>query len=130
MRHLSRWEVRLNGNELEALTGEAVEYDEAVFFLVEPTGTIYRNPSVSLLRTRHVGEGMQERLEITNNGVEPLALELSVLFGADFADIFEVKDRLAKVGRHYRRGGGGGGVAGGQPGGLRPAGPQPAPRRG
>src|SRR5207244_1959822 len=39
MRHLSRWEVRLNGNELEALTGEAVEYDEAVFFLVEPTGT-------------------------------------------------------------------------------------------
>jgi glycogen debranching enzyme len=103
MRHLSRWEVRINGNVLEALTGEAVGYDEAVFFLVEPTGTIYRNPSVSLLRTRHVGEGMQEHLELTNNGVEPLTLELSVLFGADFADIFEIKDRLAKAGRHYRR---------------------------
>jgi len=102
-RHLSRWEVRLNGRGLEPLTGEAVEYDEAVFFLVEPTGTIYRNPSVSLLRRRHVGEGMQERLEVTNHSVESLALELCVLFSADFADIFEIKDHLAKVGRHYRR---------------------------
>ena len=39
-RHLSRWEVRLNGRGLEPLTGEAVEYDEAVFFLVEPSRTI------------------------------------------------------------------------------------------
>ncbi|GII26053.1 aminotransferase [Planosporangium mesophilum] len=103
MRHLSRWQVRLNGNQLDALSGEAVEYDEAVFFLVEPTGTIYRNPTVSLLRRRNVGDGMRESLELTNHSVEPLPLELSILFGADFADIFEVKDRLQKTGRSYRR---------------------------
>ncbi|MCW2640457.1 MAG: Amylo-alpha,6-glucosidase [Dactylosporangium sp.] len=103
MRHLSRWQVRLNGNQLDALSGDAVEYDEAVFFLVEPTGTIYRNPTVSLLCRRHVGDGMRESLELTSHSVEPLSLELSILFAADFADIFEVKDHLQKIGRTYRR---------------------------
>ncbi|MGC9670835.1 glycogen debranching N-terminal domain-containing protein [Planosporangium sp. 12N6] len=107
MRHLSRWQVRLNGNRLDALSGDAVEYDEAVFFTVEPTGTIYRNPTVSLLRRRHVGDGMRELLELTSHSVEPLTLELSILFAADFADIFEVKDRRQKVGRCYRRVGNG-----------------------
>jgi len=101
MRHLSRWELRLNGRELDALAGDAIEYDEAVFFLIEPTGTIYRNPSLSVVRRRHIGEGMQEKIELTNHGVEPIALELSVLFGADFADIFEIKDHLAKTGQHH-----------------------------
>jgi glycogen debranching enzyme len=103
MRHLSRWQIRLNGSELDSLAGEATEYDEAVFFLIEPTGTMYRNPTVSLLRRRHVGDGMRETLQLTNHSTEPLALELSMLFGADFADIFEVKDRLQKTGRPYRR---------------------------
>ena len=103
MRHLSRWQIRLNGNQLDSLAGEGTEYDEAVFFLIEPTGTMYQNPTVSLLRRRHVGDGMRETLELTKHSTEPLALELSMLFGADFADIFEVKDRLQKSGRPYRR---------------------------
>jgi glycogen debranching enzyme len=103
MRHLSRWQIRLNGNELTSMSGDAIEYDEAVFFLAEPTGTIYRNPTVSLVRRRNVGDGMQEYLELTNHGVERLSLELSILFGADFADIFEVKDQLRKTGRCYKR---------------------------
>jgi glycogen debranching enzyme len=103
MRHLSRWQVRLNGLPLEALSGTAVEYDEAVFFLVAPTGSVYRNSSVALIRRRHVGEGMQEQLQLDNHGVEPVQAEVSMLFAADFADIFEVKDHLAKVGRFYHR---------------------------
>jgi glycogen debranching enzyme len=103
MRHLSQWEIRLNGRQLDPLSGDATEYDEAVFFLVEPTGTVYKNPSVSLVRRRHVGDGMQEGLQLTNNSVEPLSLELSVLFDSDFADLFEIKDRLQKTGTLYRR---------------------------
>jgi glycogen debranching enzyme len=103
MRHLSRWQVRLNGRELDALSGQAVEYDEALFCLVEPTGTIYRNPSVSLIRRRHIGDGMQEWLELTNHETEPIAVELTLLFAADFADIFEIKDRLSKLGDLYHR---------------------------
>ena len=55
MRHLSRWQLRLNGRELDALSAETLEYDEAVFYLVEPTGTIYRNPAMSLIRRPQIG---------------------------------------------------------------------------
>jgi glycogen debranching enzyme len=103
MRHLSCWQVRLNGRELVTLSGDSVEYDEALFFLVESTGSVYRNSSVVLIRRRHVGDGMQEQLQLDNHGLEPLKLEIGVLFAADFADIFEIKDHLAKVGRFYHR---------------------------
>jgi glycogen debranching enzyme len=103
-RHLSRWDLRLNGNPLTALAAEVIEYDEVFFFLIEPTGTIYRNPSLSVVRRRHVGEGMQEQLEITNHGLAPLQAELTMLFAADFADIFEVKNKLIKRGELSRRG--------------------------
>jgi glycogen debranching enzyme len=103
MRHLSTWQIRLNGRELDALAGEAIGYDHAVFFLVEPTGTVYRNPSVALIRRRQVGDTMQEQLQLDNHGVDTLHVEVGMLFAADFADIFEIKDRRAKAGRPYRR---------------------------
>jgi glycogen debranching enzyme len=103
MRHLSRWTLLLNGRRLDALEGQATEYDEAVFYLQEPTGTVYANPTVDVLRHRHVGEGVQERLQVTNNGTDPVSLQLTVLFNADFADIFEVKDKMTKTGQLYGR---------------------------
>jgi glycogen debranching enzyme len=103
MRHLSRWQIRLNGRELEGLSGDAIEYDEALFFLVVPSESIYRNSSVALIRRRHVGNGMQEHLQLDNHSQDTLRLEISVLFAADFADIFEIKDHLAKVGRFDQR---------------------------
>ncbi|HEU4420960.1 MAG TPA: glycogen debranching N-terminal domain-containing protein [Pilimelia sp.] len=103
MRHLSRWQLRLNGRELDVLSAQAIEYDEAAFFLVEPTGTIYRNPSLSVIRRREVARGMRESLEIQNHGIDPMQVELTVLFDADFADVFEVKDGLAKRGKAYRQ---------------------------
>jgi glycogen debranching enzyme len=103
MRHLSRWQLRLNGRVLAAMSATTLEYDEAVFFLVEPTGTIYRNPVMSLIRRREVGEGMREHLELHNHGLQPVEAEISLLFEADFADLFEVKDELTKSGELYRR---------------------------
>ena len=102
MRHLSRWQLRLNGRQLSAMSANMLEYDEAVFFLVEPTGTIYRNPVMSLIRRREVAEGMREHLELHNHGLQRVEAEISLLFDADFADLFEVKDDLAKTGELYR----------------------------
>jgi glycogen debranching enzyme len=102
MRHLSRWQLRLNGRELDALAAESLEYDEAVFYLVEPTGTVYRNPAVSLIRRREVADGMHEHLELINHGREEVNVEITILFDADFADLFEVKDELTKRGELYR----------------------------
>jgi glycogen debranching enzyme len=107
MRHLSQWQLRVNGRELDVLSAETLEYDEAVFFLIEPTGTIYRNPSVSLIRSREVSRGMREHLHVQNYGHTTEAIELSLLFDADFADLFEVKDQRPKIGESYRRRGDG-----------------------
>jgi glycogen debranching enzyme len=103
MRHLSRWQLRLNGRQLDVLSAENQEYDEAVFYLIEPTGTIYRNPALSLVRRRQVAEGMRERLELHNHGLHRVEVEISLLFDADFADLFEVKDDLRKSGELYRQ---------------------------
>ncbi len=103
MRHLSRWQLRLNGRVLDVLSAETLEYDEAVFFLVEPTGTIYRNPAVSLIRRRQVADGMREHLELYNHGRQTVDFEVSLLFDADFADLFEVKDELTKTGQLFRQ---------------------------
>jgi glycogen debranching enzyme len=99
MRHLSRWQVRLNGRELAPLSAVATAHSEALFFLVEPTGTVYRDPDVSVTRKRRFDGGMREELGLTNHRTEPLSVELSMLFDADFADLFEVKDQLRKQGR-------------------------------
>ena len=48
---------------------------------------------MSLLRHRFVGDGMHEQLELTNHGLEPIHLELSMLFTADFADILNIVPR-------------------------------------
>jgi glycogen debranching enzyme len=80
-----------------------LEYDEAVFYLVEPTGTIYRNPAMSLIRRREVADGLREHLELTNHGLDQVDVEITLLFDADFADLFEVKDDLTKTGKLYRQ---------------------------
>jgi glycogen debranching enzyme len=103
MRHLSRWQLRLNGRQLDVLSAENLEYDEAVFYLIEPTGTIYRNAALSLMRRRQVADGMRERLELQNHGLHRIEVEISLLFDADFADVFEVKDELTKRGELYRQ---------------------------
>src|SRR5256884_9440186 len=82
MRHLSRWQIRLNGREPDVLSGDTLDYDEAVFFLVGPTGTIYRNPSPSLVPHPHGGGGMQEQLELVNHGRKPVQLGASLALGA------------------------------------------------
>jgi glycogen debranching enzyme len=102
MRHLSRWQLRLNGREPDVLSAETLECDEAVFYLVEPTSTIYRNPTMSLIRRREVADGLREHLKLHNHGLDRVEVELKVAFDADFADLFEVKDdELTKVGQLY-----------------------------
>lgn len=97
-RHLSQWQLTVNGRPAEALSNDCPGYDHAVFFLVPGASTVYRLPTLSIIRTRRIGDGMCERLLVTNNGMREVGLELSVLFDADFADLFAVKDHLPSKG--------------------------------
>jgi glycogen debranching enzyme len=102
-RHLSLWKLTVNGISLDVLSTDALEYYFAQFFCVPPTGTIYENPTVSIGRRRYVGDGFVEDVVVANHGTETRKFELKLEIGADFCDLFEVKDQLAKKGKYYRQ---------------------------
>jgi glycogen debranching enzyme len=102
-RFLSRWRLTVNGVSPDVLSTENEQYFSAQFFLVPPTGTIYRNPYLSVIRKRLVGDGFHEDVAVLNHANEPVSIELRIEAGSDFADLFEVKDALAKTGEQYRQ---------------------------
>jgi glycogen debranching enzyme len=101
-RFLSRWKLTVNGTPPDVLSTDTSAYFAAQFFLVPPSGTIYKNPYLSVHRKRFVGDGFHEDLTVLNHDDEPARVELSLEAGADFADLFEVKDALEKKGATYR----------------------------
>jgi glycogen debranching enzyme len=84
------------------LSTDDIDYFSAQFFLYPPTGTIYKNPELSVIRRRSVGDGFHEDVLLANHSGEPIELAFHVDADADFADLFEVKDALRKTGRLYR----------------------------
>ncbi len=103
MRHLSKWKLTIGGIPLDVLSTDALEYYYAQHFCVPPTGTIYKNPTLSIVRRRFVGNGFVEDLSILNHGTEPEEVELRLDVGSDFCDLFEVKDSLKKKGKYYQQ---------------------------
>jgi glycogen debranching enzyme len=97
-RFLSRWRLTMDGRELDALSTDDVHYFAAQFFLIPGTGTVYSDANVSVIRTRSVGQGFHEDITVLNHATERREVELRLEAAADFADLFEVKDALAKKG--------------------------------
>ena len=95
-------ETHDQGIALDVLSTDTLEYYYAQHFCVPPTGTIYKNPTISIVRRRLVGDGFVEDLTVLNHGTEAKEVELRLDAGADFADLFEVKDALEKKGKLYR----------------------------
>ena len=102
-RFLSRWVLTVNGERLASLSIDELQYFQARFFLVAGTGTVYVDAKLSVIRTRSVGQGFHEELTILNHAEEPAELAVRVEAGSDFADLFEVKDALAKKGNYSTR---------------------------
>src|SRR3954451_25412683 len=96
MRLLSRWKLTVNGNKPTPLSTDDLQYNSAQFFLVVPTGSIYEDAKVSLVRPRSVGQGFHEGLAIRNHGASTAALDLRMEAASPSADLFEVKDHMAK----------------------------------
>jgi glycogen debranching enzyme len=102
-RFLSLWKLTVNGVSPDVLSTDETRYDEAQFFLVPPTGTVYKDPYLSVIRKRIVGDGFHEDVTVINHDREPAEFELRLEADSDFADLFEVKDALEKKGERYRR---------------------------
>jgi glycogen debranching enzyme len=99
-RFLSRWVLKINGDRLNALSTDDLQYFETRFFLVPGTGTVYVDAKLSVIRQRAVGDGFHEELTILNHDDKPVDLEVRIDVASDFADLFEVKDALEKKGTY------------------------------
>ena len=91
-RFLSRWELTLGGRPLSLLKSAQVDYDSAEFFLTNGDLPGLRANTAALRRVRSSGSGALEQLTVFNTGSDLVRFELRLACGADFADLFEIKD--------------------------------------
>ena len=99
-RFLSKWILTLNGERLNPLSVDDLQYFETRFFLVPGTGTVYVDAKLSVIRRRAVGDGFHEELTILNHDEKPVDITVRLEAASDFADLFEVKDALQKKGTY------------------------------
>ena len=102
-RFLSQWVLTVNGERLNPLSVDDLQYFESRFFLVPGTGTVYVDAKLSVIRRRAVRDGFHEELTILNHDEKPADLKIRLQAASDFADLFEVKDALKKKGTYYTR---------------------------
>jgi glycogen debranching enzyme len=102
-RFLSRWVLTVNGQRLNPLSVDDLNYFETRFFLVPGTGTVYVDSKLSVIRQRAVGDGFHEQLTVLNHDDKPVKLTIGIEADSDFADLFEVKDALKKTGTYDSR---------------------------
>jgi glycogen debranching enzyme len=99
-RFLSKWILTLDGERLNPLSVDDLQYFETRFFLVPGTGTVYVDAKLSVIRRRAVGDGFHEELTILNHDEKPVDITVRLEAASDFADLFEVKDALQKKGTY------------------------------
>jgi glycogen debranching enzyme len=99
-RFLSSWIMTVNGQRLNPLSVDDLQYFESRFFLVPGTGTVYVDAKLSVIRRRAVGNGFHEELTFLNHDEKPVDLKVRIDAASDFADLFEVKDALQKKGSY------------------------------
>jgi glycogen debranching enzyme len=102
-RFLSTWVLTVDGQRLNPLSVDDLQYFETRFFLVPGTGTVYVDAKLSVIRERAVGDGFHEELTILNHDDQAVDLTVRIEAASDFADLFEVKDALQKKGRYSTR---------------------------
>jgi hypothetical protein len=90
---LSRWELLIDGHPLESLTVDVPEPFTALFVgrALPPAGQV--DSDVIAFRDRAIGQGLRERIAVTNYGTSAVDVEIELRCDVDFADLFEVKER-------------------------------------
>src|SRR6267143_1301809 len=103
-RFLSRWVLTVNGLRPKLLSVDDMAHFKVQFFAAVATGTVYVDSHLSVVRQRAVGgRGFSEDITVSNHSRNPMELEVRLEAAADFADLFEVKDKLEKKGELFRR---------------------------
>jgi glycogen debranching enzyme len=96
-RIVSGWSLRLNGHRVEPLGVDVHEPFGATFLGRSAPAEGHADAEVVILRHRHVGQGMRERIVVRNHGLRPVPMALHLAVDADFADLFAVKEGRARA---------------------------------
>src|SRR4051812_18306898 len=91
-RILSRWELRVDGEQPEPLTAMIPEPYRGTFLGRLPRRFGRTDANLLVRRERRVGNGLREDLTLRNPGSEPTPCTITIAVEADFADLFEVKE--------------------------------------
>jgi glycogen debranching enzyme len=91
-RRLSRFVLTINGERPLLLSSGKVEYFSAAFYMRNPLAGELQHDVLSIVRSRFVGDAMQDRIAITNESMVTQRFTVGLELGTDFADIFSVKD--------------------------------------
>lgn len=91
-RIISRWELTLDDQPLVGLGVLTPDPFAATFLTRGPARPGNPEPTVVVERRRLVADGLREDLTVRNYGQETLGATLELAVGADFADLFAVKD--------------------------------------
>jgi glycogen debranching enzyme len=94
-RFLSRYQLRLSSTRPLLLRSGAIGHGRAHVYATNAALPGIPDQTLELVRRRHLGEAFVETITLTNRGIDPAAVELSVAIDTDFADIFEVRALLS-----------------------------------
>ncbi|MEH1016637.1 glycogen debranching N-terminal domain-containing protein [Micromonospora sp. CPCC 206060] len=108
-RIVNRWELTVNDAPLLVLSSGAVEPYSAVFFLTNPELADVQANHVGVRRQRFLDGGLHERIHVQSFAADPVSLQIRLVVGTDFADLFEIKetvrDRSANISRSHAQDG-------------------------
>jgi glycogen debranching enzyme len=91
-RFLSLWALRINGDIPQTLARSTPDPYSATFVSRARPHLGRADSNIMIERRRYVGRGMREDLVVRNFGEEPAYCGIEIRFGADFADLFAVKE--------------------------------------
>ncbi|MCU4184260.1 hypothetical protein K6U06_07795 [Acidiferrimicrobium sp. IK] len=97
-RFLSRWTLEVNGERPEALATDSPEPYAATFVARTRPRPGRADSNLMVVRHRYVGRGVREDLLVRNFSEEPAYCSVRIAYGADFADLFEVKEARVVAG--------------------------------
>jgi glycogen debranching enzyme len=98
VRHLSTWQLLVDGAPIRVLTARSVDYYSARVYATTATARVGVNPTVSVRRDRIVADGVHEDVVVENHSDEARRIRVELCYAADFADLFEVKDETPSKG--------------------------------
>ncbi len=90
-RHLSEWDLTLDGIPLSLLSSSTLEGYAGSFLYTNPLTDLVPQQTLMMQRDIVLGDALWERIVLQNYHHEPLDLVLKFSYQCDFADMFEVR---------------------------------------